>query len=364
MTRIGMNVADVISRLDEIAPPYLAEDGDPIGLQTGAAENPVTKVFVAVDVTPAIIEQAIGAGAEMIISHHAIIYSPLKSLARVDPRVEPVTRLVAEDIATYIVHTNYDIAPGGVSDVLAAELGVVQTDILAVRKTEPMLKVVVFVPPEALDAVRSALATAGAGIIGNYSECSFRALGKGSFKPLKGAQPYIGQVGKLEEAEEYRLEMIVPESLVSQAVQAMLSAHPYDEPAYDIYRLENAPIRYGFGRIGRLDQPTDLSSFARRVEERLGVRGMRMVGDPSQRVERVAVCGGGGDRLIAEARSAGADVYVTGTADYHRMLEAASLGLAFIDAGHFETERPAMRELAHRLNRDFADEPVEFRYVE
>lgn len=359
-----MNVQEIIDQVDSIAPPWLADEGDPIGLQTGRRNSPVSRVLVCVDVTPSVVEQAVGIGAEMIVSHHALIYSPLRSLERSSARMDAIAKLVAEDIAVYVAHTNYDSAPSGMNDVLAELLGVTITDSLSIRRTDPYLKLAVFVPVEALDAVRGALSTAGAGVIGNYSECDFTTRGKGHFRPLQGAEPYTGSIGKLEEVEEHKLEMILPQSLLSQAIDAMLSAHPYEEVAYDVYRLENRSITYGLGRVGTLEQPMELDKFAEIVEERLGVQGLRMVGDPSRLVKRVALCAGGGDFLIEHAHNAGADVYVTGTASYHRLLDADALGLAFIDAGHFETERPGMKDMAQRLDREMAENAVEVKYVE
>ena len=359
-----MNVQDIINKIECMAPPWLADEGDPIGLQVGNRHNSATSVVVTVDITPSIVAQAIKIGADMIISHHALIYSPIRSLERTDARMDAIAKLVAKDIAVFVAHTNYDCAIGGINDVLAETLGVTQTRVLVARKTDRLFKIAVFTPHEAVDAVRAALSSAGAGAVGNYAECSFRAPGIGSFKPLKGAEPYIGQVGRLEEVEEYRLEMLVPESLLSQAIEAMRAVHPYEEVAYDIYRLENPPITYGLGRIGNLERPMSLSEFSDLIEERLGVQGLRMVGDKNRSVQKVAVCGGGGDFLIPNAYAAGADVYVTGTAGYHQMLDADMLGLAFIDAGHFETERPGMKTLAQRLGREFAGESVSIVYVE
>jgi len=359
-----MDVQRLIERIDEIAPPQLADEGDNIGLQVGCRRNRVTHVLVAVDVTPNVVAQAAETGAELVVSHHPLIYSPIRSLERADARTESIARLIREDISVYVAHTNYDCAPGGTNDVLADVLELRGTDILAIRKTDRFLKLVVFVPPEAVEPVRGALPTTGAGCVGNYSDCTFRAPGIGTFKPLKGADPYTGTVGKLEEVEEYRLETILPESLLSRAIDAMLAAHPYEEVAYDIYRLENRPIGYGFGRVGELARTTTLGSYARLVQERLKVQGLRVVGDSGRRVKRVAVCAGKGDSFLHQAIAAGADVFVTGTADYHRLREAEALGLALIDAGHLETERPGMIKLAERLQREFAEHRVEVSYVE
>lgn len=358
-----MQLNEIVLALEKIAPPRLADEGDRIGLQVGDLSSDISKVIVAVDPTPAVIDYTVSSGAGLLICHHPLIFSPLETLATGMPVKDNVIKLIKADIALYVMHTNYDSAPEGVNDVLADRLGVQVTGLLTTRHRERKLKLAVFTPPEATDALRNAMADAGAGIIGNYTHCSFRSDGVGTFVPLPEAKPYVGDVGKLQEESEYKLEMIVPEWRLSRVLDAMISKHPYEEVAYDIYPLENEPYSYGYGRVGRLEKPMKLSDFRRVVEESLESHRIRVIGNLDKLVKVVALCGGGGKRLIPDAVAAGADVYVTGDVGHHDFLDADALGLAVIDAGHFETERPGMESLALRLSREYAGKSVTFEFV-
>lgn len=359
-----ITVAALVDELEGIAPPDLADDGDPIGLQVGDLAKEVRRVCVSVDTSPQVIDQAIRKGADILVAHHPLIYDPLKSLAEADPVARRVAKLIRAGTALYVLHTNYDTALGGVNDVLAKLLGVDTGRPLTVRKHDSLYKIVVFVPEEAVDKVRNAMAEAGAGRIGQYTHCSFRAAGTGSFAPLPAAQPYVGKTGKLEEVEEYRLEMICTGSWLDVAVAEMLDKHPYDEVAYDLYELANEPILYGYGRVGTLEKETTLREFAGVVKDALGNEWLKVTGDPEKTVKRVALCGGGGSSLFKEAVKAQADVYVTGDLKHHDILDAAALGLATIDAGHFETEKPGMVALTDRLRSFLAGREVEVEYIE
>jgi dinuclear metal center YbgI/SA1388 family protein len=353
-----MKVSDIIHDLEEIAPPRLADEGDMIGLQVGDGQADVTRLLVAVDPTPAVVDYAVDSGAGLLVTHHPLIHRPIETLAAGEPMRDRLIKLVAAGRALYVMHTNYDSVEGGVNDVLAGRLGVRVTGLLCVRRRERKFKVAVFTPAEAVDAVRDAMAEAGAGVVGNYTHCSFRTEGTGTFVPLPAAQPYVGGIGELEEAAELRLEMLVPEWRLGPVLDAMIGQHPYEEVAYDVYPLENEPYAYGYGRVGRLAAAVKLSEFRRTVEAALNYHETRMVGDPDMPVEVVALCGGGGSSLIRDAHAAGVNVYVTGDVGHHDFLTADALGLAVIDAGHYQTERPGMEALAERLSRDYAEQSV------
>jgi len=359
-----VRVADIIEELEEIAPPDLADEDDKIGLHVGDPEAEVKKVCVSVDTSGPVIDKAIEQGADILVAHHPLIYRPLTTVTVTDPVALRVVKLIRANTALYVMHTNYDSTPGGINDVLASKLGVFSTATLTTRKSDPFYKIVVFVPEEAVESVRNAMADAGAGIIGQYTHCSFRTKGTGSFVPLAAAQPYIGSTGKLEEVEEYRLEMLCAGSWVNYVLAAMLEKHPYDEAAYDIYELANEPIVYGYGRVGTLEEEVTLSEFAERVSEVLDVRNLKVAGDSGKKIKTVALCGGGCGSLFREAAAAGADVYVTADMTHHHILDAQELGLAMIDAGHFETEKPGMVALSERLKRTLTESGVEIEYVE
>ncbi len=357
-------INDFIEELEFIAPPDLADADDNVGLQVGNRENAVRRVCVSVDTSARVIDSAIERKADLLIAHHPLIFKPLKSLTQDDPVALRVTKLIRANTALFTMHTNYDSAPGGINDVLADKLGVLDCEVLITRKSDPSVKIVVFVPEEAVESVRNAMAEAGAGIIGQYTHCSFRTPGTGSFVPLPAAQPYIGSAGKLEEVEEYRLEMACAASWSGNVIAAMLETHPYDEVAYDIYELANEPITYGYGRVGTLDKQISLSEFADKVKSTLGLEYAKVSGDLDKQIERVALCGGSGSSLFREAVHECADVYVTGDTKHHDILDADALGLAMIDAGHFETEKPGMVALAQRLTKTFAGSGVEIDYIE
>jgi dinuclear metal center YbgI/SA1388 family protein len=359
-----ITVADIIDELENIAPSELADDRDPVGLQVGDTSAEVRRVCVAVDASNSVVNAAVQRKADLVITHHPLIYRPLSSITVGDPVSKRVIKLVQAKISFFVMHTNFDTAPGGMNDVLAAKLGVIDTVPLTNRREDKFYKIVVFVPEEAVEQVRDAMAEAGAGRIGQYTHCSFRTLGTGSFVPLPAAQPYIGTHGELEEVEEYRLEMICAGSWLDQVIAEMLDKHPYDEVAYDVYELANEPIIYGYGRVGTLDKESSLGEFAELVIRTLDVRFPRIYGDPEKTVRRVALCSGGGASHIREAVQLEADVYVTGDLKHHQIENAMDLGIPLIDAGHFETEKPGMVSLVDRLRKAFLGSDIEIEYIE
>lgn len=358
-----LKVADLIEELETIAPPDLADADDRIGLQVGDPDSEVRRICVTVDTSGPVIDEAIGRKADLIVAHHPLIYHPLQQVST-SPVARRVTKLIRANTSLFVMHTNYDSVPGGINDALASKLGVVGCEPLTTRHSDPFYKIVVFVPEESVEQVRNAMADAGAGVIGQYTHCSFRSSGTGTFVPLPGSQPYIGATNQLEEVEEYRLEMISAGSWVEGVVNAMLEKHPYDQVAYDLYELANEPNRYGYGRVGTLDQPMTLAAFLDQVKTALEMPYARAWGDMNKQIKRVALCGGGASSLYKEAAGFGADVYVTGDTSHHDILDAGELGLAMIHAGHFETERPGMVALAERLRKTYAGSGLEIEYVE
>ena len=359
-----MKLNEIIRILEEIAPSEYAMPKDTIGLQVGDPEREINRVIVSVDATPAVIEEAARRSAELIIAHHPLIYCPMPSVrADVYPQ-SLVHRLVSAGIALYTMHTNLDAAEGGINDVLAARLGIVDTKVLEPTHTGKMFKLVVFVPEEAIDAVRDTLAEAGAGAIGNYSHCSFQSPGTGMFKPLEGARPYLGEVGELERTPEIRLEVIVPEANLHDAISAMVAAHPYEEVAYDVYPLWNKGETHGIGVYGRLRTPMTFDGFCEMVRDVLEVDDARIAGDPEAQISTVAVIGGAGGSRIDLVHSKGVDAFVTGDVRHHEFLQARALGLNIIDATHFRTERPGMLALAPRLQDLLSSEGVAVEYVD
>lgn len=242
-----------------------------------------------------------------------------------------------------------DVAPGGVNDVIAERIGLQDTEILDVTYREALHKLAVYVPTTHLEAVRQAIGEAGAGAIGDYSHCTFSTTGVGTFLPGDSTTPFIGSHGVLERVEEARLETIVPESRLSQVLAAMLDAHPYEEVAYDVYRVEQPGQAYGIGRIGNLPQRMPLSVFAEHIRDTFGMRHIRYAGDRDLLVERVAVLGGSGSRWAAQSHAKGAQVLVTADVGHHEAGDAWQDGLAIVDATHAALEQPVCAVLADRL---------------
>ncbi|CAM3926978.1 Nif3-like dinuclear metal center hexameric protein [Mesobacillus thioparans] len=328
-----VNGHEVIQLFEQFSPKAFAMEGDKIGLQIGALNQQVENVLIALDVTEEVVEEAIAKNVQLIIAHHPPIFRPLKKIATDTPTGRMIARLIKHDIAVYAAHTNLDVAKGGVNDLLAEALGLKDPKVLVPTYEDQLKKLVVFVPEENAEQIREAIGNAGAGAIGNYSHCSFSASGKGRFLPGENTDPHIGEQGTLEAVNEVRVETIFPQSIEKKVIQAMIKAHPYEEVAYDVYRLENSGEQLGLGRIGKVDETT-LADYAKFVKGALGVDQVRVVGDLNAKVKKVAVLGGDGNKYFTQAKFRGADVYITGDIYYHTAHDALMDGLNMIDPGH------------------------------
>lgn len=357
-----MIVADVLATLHAWAPPGQKADFDRVGLQVGDPAAEVSRVLVALDLTPAVVDEAAEAGAELIVTHHPLLFKPIDRATADHPVGSLVWRLARAGVSFAAIHTNLDAAHGGVSFALADQLGVRDPQILA-PLDGVMRKVVVFAPSTHADGIRDAMAQAGAGEIGDYSACSFSMTGTGRFRPGDGATPHLGTVGEGAEVEEVRIEAVVPTWAVGAVRRSVADAHPYEEPVVEVSPLEGQATRQGYGVIGRLAAPEPLSAFLARVRDALGAGALRYAGDDAQTVERVAVCGGSGLSFLPDALRAGADAYVTADVTYHRFFEALDTEgrprLALVDAGHYETEAVTERLIAERLRARHPDLTVE-----
>jgi len=347
-------VADVVAFLEEFAPLELAESWDNVGLLLGRPGQKVERLMTCLTLSPSTAAEAAQERANMVVSHHPIMFEPLQRITDADPHGQTVLQLAGAGIAVYSPHTAFDSAELGINQMLAERIGLRDCKPLRPMPLQ-QVKIVTFVPQEALEQVSRALFDAGAGIIGEYRECSFRVAGRGTFFGTEGTQPAVGQAGRREEVDELRLEVICPRHRAAQAVAAMCQAHPYEEPAYDVYPLVDQPSRVGGGRHGQLDRPMSLQALAQAVARSLGLKYVQVVGEPDRTVQRVAVACGAGSSFIADAAQAGCDVLVTGEAGLHRQLEAAERGLSLVLAGHYATERFAIEVLAERLSERFAD---------
>ena len=351
-------IRTITSALEQWAPPASAQDYDNVGLHVGRSNTEVTRGLVALDLTHDVLQEAIDTGAELIVTHHPLIFGSLSHVTDGEYVNHLALQLAEHGIALYCIHTNLDAAHGGVSMALAERLGVADPTFLA-PMDDVSYKLVTFVPVEHAESVHAAMADAGGGRIGDYDACAFRSTGTGTFRPGEGTDPYIGTAGgDIEQAEEIRLEMEVTQWTLPAVRRAMQEAHPYEEVAYDVYALNQSTTQAGMGAIGTLDTPCSLSDFLARVSDRLDAASLRYAGATDTTVERVAVCGGAGSSLVHAARSAGADAYVTADVKYHDFFNVldADTGtpqMAFIDAGHYETEALTEALLCNWLDERF-----------
>ena len=350
-------VAEIAEAVERIAPASLAEEWDNPGLQVGDPGARVGGVLVALTPLQEVFAEAEESGTDFLLFHHPLIFGGLSSVDASSYPGSLVARAVRGGLNVFAAHTNYDAAPNGVSVALADALGL-EGPLSVVAPRGALRKLVVFVPEEAVEKVADALSAAGAGVIGDYTRCTFRTPGTGTFFGGEAADPYLGEKGRLEKVGEVRLETVVPAHAAGEATAAARDAHPYEEPALDVYPLGGHPEGCGYGRVGRLSRPLSAGELRELVSGSLGFSA-RLVADPdpSRRIERVAVLGGSGGSFVAQAAASGAEAYITGDLDYHDALLAESLGICAIDAGHAATELPSLEPLARRL-ADLVDVPV------
>ena len=343
------NGNEVIQLFESWSPKKLAcMPNDPIGLAIGTLNKNVSKVLVTLDVTDAVVDEAIASGCELIIAHHPPIFVKLSNLRTDNPQGRLYEKLIKNDIAVYAAHTNLDVAQGGVNDLLADALKLQNRQILEQTYSESMMKLAVFVPNEAADTVRAALATAGAGEIGNYDTCSFSSVGEGRFRALEDANPYVGAIGEVQIEPEQKIEVVFPQSIKNKVLKAMLNVHPYEEPAYDLFTLDVQTNEQGLGRIGKLAEPMTLKAFAEFVKVQLDVPCVRVVGPVDGLVQKVAIVGGDGNKYIRTAKFAGADVFVTGDIGFHMAQDAEVQGLSIVDPGH-HVEKVMIKGVAEKM---------------
>jgi len=359
---ITPKVSDIVGIVNKIAPQALAEEWDNVGLMVGDPFSEAARIMVALDGTPDTVEAAIAHRCQLLLTHHPFIFRPLKRISSADPTGRLVLKAASHNLAVISLHSNYDIADGGMNDLLAERLGVGACRPLRVTAAEELVKLAVFVPKGHEEQVREALFRVS-GVLGAYSDCSFQCAGTGTFRPLAGAQPFVGQVGTREYVEESRIEVLLQKRDVSAAVSALIKVHPYEEPAFDLFPLLNRGMERGLGRVGVLAEETTVSAFADEVKGCLGLAGVRFVGDGGRPVRKVALCGGSGMSLLHDAQRQGADVLVTGDVKYHEARDAEALGVALIDGGHFGTEVLMVDSVASRMESELASRRFEAEVV-
>lgn len=347
-----LSVGDVIGAMNDWAPPALAYDWDKPGLSIGQSDWPVEHVLTTLTVGPEAAEAGSLAGCDLIVSHHPLIFEPLGALRTDDPHTALCLRLAEQKTACFSAHTNLDLAPGGVNDTLADLLGLVGRSALLPAAHTPQAKLVTFVPESHLAAVRSAVCEAGAGSIGAYGYCTFSTPGTGTFLPGEGTNPFAGRKGELSEEPERRMETLTPLQYAGAVIEALRKAHPYEEPAFDLTIVNVPGPSAGLGVKGKLKKPLPLGEFAELARKALGCGAVRVLGEKSRGIERVAVLGGSGGSYVEEIGS-NVDVFLTGDVPYHAALSARERGLAVIDAGHDGTEHVIVPVIARYLQDRF-----------
>ena len=332
---------DVVDLIHGWYPPGTADSWDAVGLVYGDPAASVAKVMFAVDPAPEVAAEAVEWDADLLVVHHPLFLKPVHGFAATTPKGRTLAALAGAGCALLTAHTNADRAVGGVSEAMARALRLTDIEPLTGASGPATDKLVVFVPVEKADHVRDAIAAAGAGSIGDYDNCTFSTTGEGRFRPLEGANPAIGTVGNIERVEEVRIESVLPRSRRTEVVRAMLAAHPYEEPAYDVLELADPGVaEAGVGRIGSVRETT-LQHFAESVVKSLPetAQGIRVAGHPNRTVRRVAVCGGAGDFLLDTVRGTDADVYVTSDLRHHPASEFREHdGPALVDVAHWAAE--------------------------
>jgi dinuclear metal center YbgI/SA1388 family protein len=352
MASTSATLADVVGVLEDLYPPDWAEPWDAVGLVCGDPEAAVRRVLFAIDPVAVVADEAVRLDADLLVTHHPLFLRPVHGVAATSPKGRLVHTLMTNGVALHVAHTNADVAEPGVSDALAEAVGLSDLRPIETATADPLDKVVTFVPHADAARVLDALADAGAGAIGDYTRCAWTVEGIGTFRPEQGAQPTIGEVGRIEEVPETRIEMVLPRARRREVINALLASHPYEEPAYDVFALAELPGRRGLGRIGVLASPEPLGAFVARVAATLPVTaaGLRVAGDPSRVVRTIAVCGGAGDSLLGAVAASGVDAYLTADLRHHPTSEAREGdGPALVDAAHWATEWPWLPIAARAL---------------
>ncbi|MFO0810034.1 MAG: Nif3-like dinuclear metal center hexameric protein [Gemmataceae bacterium] len=342
-------VADIAADLDAFAPTATAAEWDNVGLLLGDSPAPVTHILTCLTVTPEVAAEAVAAGAQLIVTHHPILFRGIKRLTTATAEGRMLLSLASAGVAVYSPHTAFDNCAGGINDSLAAKLSLTNVKPLRPRDAARSCKLVAFVPDGDLAKVSDALFAAGAGRIGEYRECSFRLQGTGTFFGGDTTNPTVGQKGRREEVAEWRLEVVCPEGGVERVVAALRSGHSYEEPAFDVYPLRPARSPLGEGRIGRLKSSQTLGEVALGLRKSLACGPVQVVGELAKPVATVALACGAAGEFLTDAVRAKADLFVTGEARFHDYLSAQAQGIALVLPGHYATERFGVEELAARL---------------
>jgi dinuclear metal center YbgI/SA1388 family protein len=364
---MSATVSEIISIMEEIAPSSLAETWDNVGLQVGRRDQAVNRIHIALDPTPEVVAAAADDGAEMLITHHPLIFAPIQTLDFATPLGGIFARSVLSPLSIYSAHTNLDSSPDGLNEAFARMIGMDDLVPLVPSSNSERVKLIFFVPEEYRQKVLKALFSCGAGSIGNYSCCSFSSAGRGTYMPSSEALPFEGSSGKLSCVDEVRVETVVKRSRIDHVLRVVQEVHPYETMEYNIYPMIGTSgvdeASAGLGRVGSFDSPLSLKDLAERVKEVFGMQVVRVVGDLDMPVRRVAVCTGSGASLMKAFYKSGADVFISGELKYHDARTVEEKGLGLVDAGHFGTEHFVGPLLTRVLKEKFKERGLDVAVV-
>ena len=363
-----MILKNLALNLDKIFHKNLAYTWDKVGLQIGRSETEIKKILITLDIDDDVIGEAVNTGSNLIISHHPLIFKPLEDITDSSRGAsKKVLKLIEKGIAVYVAHTNYDIMPGGLIDVLSKrlELG----DLQYIKQEDVQwYKFVIFVPRDSQDKVRKAICSRGGGEFKNYSCCTFNTAGKGTFLPGEGAEPYTGEKGNLNIVDEIRMECIVSEGNLETMVKAAVEVHPYEEAAYDIYKIENKFGGKGLGRYGKLRDPEIFTRYLKRLKQQLQVSAIgwlhKGIGNPGNKlIEKVAIINGSANSLAGEISALDCDLVLVGEMGYHNSIEISETGKIVAVLGHGDSEKWAIDDIYDHLSDFFSGSNIELEII-
>ncbi len=355
-----MKVRDILRQLDSIVPMKLAQPWDNVGLLVGDADQAVRTILVTIDITAAVLAEAVRRRAQLILSYHPVLWDALKTITSPGPG-SIVHELIRQCLSVISIHTAYDAVMGGINDQLAEILTLKNIKPIGdfVEAPEgPLYKLVTFVPVESVNRVAEAIYASGAGAIGRYSHCGFQTPGTGTFLPLSGARPAVGRRGKLEKVAEIRLESVVPSDRVPGVLDALRKSHPYETPAFDLLRHHDMENRWGLGRMGTLPEPLSLDQVLAKVKRATGAGAVGLVGPAKRQVRTAAVCAGSCGKLLNQVIAAGCDLYLTGELKHHQAVAARESGLTCLCLSHTVSERFALKKLVKALQKTIPDATI------
>ena len=332
-----ITVSEIAGKINKLAPPFLAEDWDNIGIQVGNPDWSVNKIGVALDATKGVVNEAVETGCQLLIVHHPLIFKGINNVHAGNTTGKIIIKAIQSELSIIVAHTNIDHAENGINDYLANIFGLM--DVKNLSDQLPLKKFVGYIPEPDFENVRIALFNAGAGKFGNYDQVSYSSQGNGSFRPLKGSNPAKGNLGERSEVSEYRLEVIVDERDLDKLVSTYYNVHPYEEPVFDVFQSEKLQGEYLPARIGLLNNKMKLTELADFVNNKLNLDYVQIAGNKDKEIKKVAIACGSGADFIKIASRQGADVLITGDVKYHEAQSALESGMALINAGHYGTEK-------------------------